>query len=65
MKCIFGKIKNGKDLTLFFIAEEVNGAGHEGSVQITQDNIMGSLGILDVTDAKPSGLGTIFFNCQS
>lgn len=48
-----------------FIAEEVNGAEHKGSVQITQDNIMGSLGILDVTDAKPSGVGTIFFNCQS
>jgi hypothetical protein len=26
---------------------------------------MGSLGILDVIDAKPSGLETIFFNCQS
>jgi hypothetical protein len=48
-----------------FTAEEVNGAGHQGSVQITQDNIMGSPGILDVTDAKPSGLGTLFFNCQS
>jgi hypothetical protein len=48
-----------------FIAEEVNGAGHKGSEQIPQDNIMGSLSILDVTDAKPSGLETIFFNCQS
>jgi hypothetical protein len=48
-----------------FVAEEVNGAGHNGSVQITQDKIMGSLGMLDVTDSKPSGLGTIFFNCQS
>ena len=47
-----------------FIAEEVNGAGHKGSVQI-QDNIMGLLGILDVIDTKPSGLGTIFLNFQS
>jgi hypothetical protein len=48
-----------------FIAEDVNGAGHKGSVQIPQDNIMGSLSILDVIDAKPSGLETIFFKCQS
>lgn len=48
-----------------FIAEEVNGAGHKGSVQMTQDKIMGSLDILDVTDAESSGLGTIFFKCQS
>jgi hypothetical protein len=26
---------------------------------------MGSLGMLDVIDAKPSGIGTIFFNCES
>jgi hypothetical protein len=48
-----------------FIAEDVNGAGHKGSVQITHNKIMGSLVILHVTDSKPSDLGTISFNCQS
>jgi hypothetical protein len=48
-----------------FLAEEVDEAGDKWSVQITQDKIMKSLSILDVINTKPSGLGTIFFNCQS